>query len=109
MELKTKYQYTTFIYPYIVEEKEYNKYLYKLIKNKNCKNIYYNNEKDSQLYNYFLPQIREFLFNNFCFSKNKIDELNKIDDELKTTVLGKYPCVHFEYKVNNNISRKSRK
>ena len=35
MELKTKYQYTYFIYPYIVNEKNYEKYLYKLLMDKN--------------------------------------------------------------------------
>ena len=37
MELKTKYQYTYFIYPYLIEENNYKNYLYKLLKNKNCK------------------------------------------------------------------------
>ena len=33
MELKMKYQYTNFVYPYIVEEKNYKKYIQKLLKN----------------------------------------------------------------------------
>ena len=32
MELKMKYQYTNFVYPYIVEEKNYKKYIQKLSK-----------------------------------------------------------------------------
>ena len=34
MELMTKYEYTYFIYPYIIDEKKYNSYLQKLLKNK---------------------------------------------------------------------------
>ena len=30
MELKMKFQYTNFVHPYIVEEKDYKKYLLKL-------------------------------------------------------------------------------
>ena len=37
VELKTKYQYTYFIYPYLVDEKKYDKYILKLFKNKKCK------------------------------------------------------------------------
>ena len=36
MELKTKYQYTYFIHPYIVDNKKYNKYILKLLKDKRC-------------------------------------------------------------------------
>ena len=37
MELKTKYQYTDFIYPYVVKESKYAKYLLKLLKDESCK------------------------------------------------------------------------
>ena len=33
MELKTKYQYTYFIYPYIIRENKYDKYILKLLNN----------------------------------------------------------------------------
>ena len=32
MELKTKYEYTYFIYPYVIKESKYLKYLMKLLK-----------------------------------------------------------------------------
>lgn len=37
MEQKIKYQYTYFIYPYIIEPNKYNKYMLKLIRNPKCK------------------------------------------------------------------------
>ena len=36
MELKTKYQYTYFIYPFAIKESKYTKYLLKLLKDDNC-------------------------------------------------------------------------
>ena len=37
MELKTKYQYTYFIYPFAIKETKYTRYLLKLLKDENCK------------------------------------------------------------------------
>ncbi len=32
MDFKMKYQYTYFIYPYVIEEKKYRNYIYQLLK-----------------------------------------------------------------------------
>lgn len=106
MELKMKYQYTNFIYPYIVEEKKYNKYLLKLLKNKSCEIKFFEKEKDINLYEYFLPNIRKFMFCDFSFNKNKIEKFKKMDLELQSTILSKYPCTIFEYKINENLQGK---
>ena len=106
MELKMKFQYTNFVYPYIVEEKDYKKYLLKLLKNDKCKPRFFEKEKDKELYKYFLPNIRKLMFNNFSFTREKISEFEKLDIEVKSTVLNKYPCVIFEYKIDENIPGK---
>lgn len=106
MELKMKYQYTNFIYPYIVEEKKYNKYLLKLLKDKFCEIKFFEKEKDINLYEYFLPNIRKFMFCDFSFNKNKIEKFKKMDLELQSTILSKYPCTIFEYKINENLQGK---
>ena len=36
MELKTNYQYTYFIHPFIIRDGKYKKYILKMLKNKNC-------------------------------------------------------------------------
>ena len=36
MNLKTKYQYTYFIHPYIIDKSRYDKYILKLLKDKKC-------------------------------------------------------------------------
>lgn len=106
MELKMKFQYTNFVYPYIVEEKDYKKYLLKLLKNDKCKPRFFEKEKDKELYKYFLPNIRKLMFNNFSFTRERISEFEKLDVEVKSTVLNKYPCVIFEYKIDENIPGK---
>ena len=42
----TKYQYTYFIYPYIIEETKYDKYILKLLKDKKCSYKIFEKEKD---------------------------------------------------------------
>ena len=71
MELKTKYQYTYFIYPYMIEEEKYERYLLGLLKNKKCYLKYFEKEKDYNMYHFFLPKVREYLFRNFEFTKEK--------------------------------------
>ena len=53
MELKTKYQYTYFIYPYVIKENKFTKYLLKLLKDKNCELKMFKKENDLSLYSYF--------------------------------------------------------
>ena len=57
MEQQIKYQYTYFIYPYIIEPNKYNKYMLKLIRNPKCKLKTFDRIKDFDIYTYFLPNI----------------------------------------------------
>lgn len=109
MEIKTKYQYTYFIYPYIVNEKKFDKYLSKLLHNKNCKLKIFEKEKDWDLYTYFLPKVRDFMFWSFEFSKNRIKNLEELDNSMKATLLSKKPCTVFEYKIDKDIQGKAGK
>lgn len=77
MELQMKYQYTNFIYPYVIEKNNYQKYISKLTKNKNCEIINWKKDKDLDLYNFFLPEIRKYIFNNFQ-NTNPISKENNI-------------------------------
>lgn len=107
MELKTKYQYTYFIYPYVINEKRYNKYLYKLLSNKNCKVKFFEKEKDFDLYTYFLPKIKEFMFQNFEFSKDKIRSFEGFNKEMQANILSKYPVTMFEYNLGDDMQGKA--
>lgn len=55
MELKMKFQYTNFVYPYIVEEKDYKKYLLKLLKMINASQDFLKKKKIKNYINIFYP------------------------------------------------------
>lgn len=107
MELKTKYQYTYFIYPYMVNENKYDKYLLKLLKNKNCRVRFFEKEKDLEIYSYFLPSIKDFLFQGFEFNKDKIRNFEEFSEEMQAIILSKYPCTMFEYDLGEDIQGKA--
>ena len=107
MELKTRYQYTYFIYPYIIEKWKYSKYIQKLLKTKNCTLRLFEKQKDLDIYNKFLPKARKFMFPTFEFSDNKRKKFEELDVGMKATILQKYPCSIFEYSLENNIQGKA--
>ena len=107
MELKTKYQYTYFIYPYIINENKYDKYILKLINNKNIKVKFFERERDFDIYTYFLPTIRKFLFQDFEFNQEKINRFNEFTKEMQSIILSKYPCSMFEYDLGVDVQGKA--
>ena len=109
MELKTKYQYTYFIYPYVIKENRYDKYLLKLLKNKKCNIHFFQKEKDLDLYTYFLPTVRDYLFPTFEFDTNKIKKWKELDKQMQATMLAQYPCSVFEYELEQGIPGKKKK
>lgn len=109
MELKTKYQYTYFIYPYMIAENKYTKYLQKLLKDKKCEIRFFKQEKDYDIFSYFLPNIRKFMFPTFSFNEAKIKKFKELDVELQATILQKHPCTIFEYQIGKDIQGKTGK
>lgn len=107
MELKTKYQYTYFIYPYIISENKYDKYILKLLNKKDIKVRFFEKEKDLDIYSYFLPTIKEFMFQGFEFNKEKINKFEEFSKEMQTMILSKYPCTVFEYNIGRELQGKA--
>ncbi len=102
MELKIKYQYSYFIYPYMV--KNYKKHIQKLLKDSKCTPKYFARKKNLNVYNYFLPGIRDYMFNSFNFSsKGK----NSLDEKLKENLFKSSPCAMFDYNIGNNAQAKT--
>ena len=106
MELKTKYQYTYFIHPYIIDETRYEKYILKMLRDKNCSLKIFEKEKDFDIYSYFLPQIRNYLFPTFEIRAERLKELNNMRNEAKSTILAKHPCVCFNYNLGEDVQGK---
>ena len=107
MELKTKYQYTYFIYPYVIKENKYTKYLLKLLKDENCKLRIFRKEKDLDIYSYFSHRERNYMFNSFNLSKTRLARLNELPLETKAAILAKDSCTIFEYNMKKDIQGKT--
>ena len=107
MELKTKYQYTYFIYPYAVKESKYTRYLLKLLKDPNCKLRIFRKDKDLDIYSYFSHRARNYMFNSFNWNKTKLAKLNELPLDTKAAILAKNPCTIFEYTIKKDIQGKT--
>lgn len=106
MELKTNYQYTYFIHPFVIKEGKFQKYIIKMLKDKNCKLKIFKKEKDVRMYKYFLPKTRDFLFSSFSFSESKLKKLEELPIETRAALLSKYGCNIFEYQLKKDIQGK---
>lgn len=106
MELKTKYQYTYFIYPYIIEEKDYQEYLYNLLKKKNCKLKIFTPKADVGIASYFLPEVKEEMFWSLDLKNDSLKEYMKMDKKVKAAVLSQKTCNIFEYELSKEIQGK---
>lgn len=109
MELKTNYQYTYFIHPFIIKDGKYQKYLLKMLKDKKCHLKIFQKEKDLELYQYFLPKIREFLFSSFSYGRAKMRKLEELPLETRVALLAKNPCNIFEYTIKKDMQGKLEK
>ena len=89
MELMTKYQYTYFIHPYVIDSKKYNKYMLKLLKNKKCSLRIFQKERDLQLYHYFLPSIRESMFWSFGLNASELKNFQNLDINMRARLLSR--------------------
>lgn len=107
MELKTNYQYTYFIHPFIIKESKYQKYILKLLRDKRFKLKVFDKNKDIQLCKYFSPKTANFLFSGFSHSKSKLEKLAQLPEDTKAAVLSKYPCVIFESLLEKDIQGKN--
>jgi len=106
MERKIKYQYSYFIYPYIIDEKKYDKYLLKLLKDKHCKLKICEKEKDLNIYTYFLPNVRDYLFWSFSYNNEQRKKIEELDVDMKAVLLSKYDCTMFEYTLGADVQGK---
>lgn len=102
MGLKTKYQYTYFIYPFVVKESKYTKYLLKMLKDEHTHLKIFEKEKDLQIYQYFLPKVSGFMFSSFYATREKLKKLEELPQDTKAALLSEQPCTIFEYHLNKD-------
>ena len=87
MELKTRYQYTYFIHTFLINQNRYNKYIAKLMKDNRFNLRIFRKENDLELYSYFLPRMRSFLFKTFEFNREKINKIEALPFETQCAIL----------------------
>lgn len=83
------------IYPYIIDNKRLAGY-YELLLDDGYKVKIFNKKKDQEIYDTFLPKVKEYMFWSFNV-KNKT-EFNSLPKDLKGTVCAGYKCNIFEKK-----------
>ena len=102
----TKYQYTYFIHPYIIEESKYDKYILKLLRDKKCTYKIFEKEKDLDIYNFFLPNIRSIMFPTFELRGDALREFNSLKVEDKKKKIARDPVACFSYNFAEDIQGK---
>lgn len=106
MELKTSYQYTYFIYPFAIKEENYKRYVTNLIKNKNYQIKFFDSFKNVELFKYFVPNVKEKIFQDFSFTTEKINKFEKLTFNHKIKILEEQNCLIFEYLLSDEIQGK---
>lgn len=106
MDFKMKYQYTYFIYPYLIEEKDYQSYLYGLLKNPKCKLKIFDRKKDVSIDTYFLPEIKDKMFWSLDITKSALKQYETMDKKMQATLLSSKACNMFEYELEGDIPGK---
>lgn len=106
MDFKIKYQYTYFIYPYLIEEKQYQLYLYELLKNPKCKLKLFDRKKDVGIDTYFLPELKQKMFWSLDMTKSAIKQFETMDKKMQATLLSKQACNMFEYELVGDVPGK---
>ena len=106
MELKTKYQYTYFIYPYIIDKTKYQKYMLRLLNDKRCELKIFEKEKDMNIYNYFLPNFRNYIFPTFNLRDQELREFKHLRNCHKSKIISKHPVACFNYCLAENVKGK---
>lgn len=107
MDIKTKYQYSYFVYPFIVEANNYEEYLKKLLKDKKCSIRIFDKARDLELYRGFLPHVNKFMFPTFYLESDDIKKLNQKAVMPKLNIIKDLSSVTFEYNLGKRVQGKA--
>ena len=102
MEIKAKYHYTHFIYPFVLEENKSISFLQSILKQEKLWKLKIHEQKeDQEVYNFFLPYMRKFLFPTLFWSKDYAKQFKMMSPIKKAFALNKLSCSTFEYNISN--------
>lgn len=106
MKLKTRYQTSYFIYPYVIKEENYSKYIMRMLNKKEINLKFFNKKKDMDLYAYFLPEIIRYAFCSFGIYEDDRKKIEEMSMRVKTKILTEFPCINFEYDLKHDTQAK---
>jgi hypothetical protein len=102
MSLSAKYQYTHFIYPFLIEKSKYTGFINNLLDHeKDWKLKIHNQKEDEETYNFFLPYMRKFLFPTLFWNNEFIKKYKSLGNSSKASVLRKASCIMFDFNLDN--------
>ena len=101
MSLSVKYQYTHFIYPFVVEDKNYNSFLASIFsQNKDWTLHIHKYENDEESYDFFLPYMKRFLFPTLFWTSQYEKQFKTMPLAKKVFNASKLSCLTFEYQLS---------
>jgi hypothetical protein len=106
MELKTKYQYTYFIYPFTVNKDRYENFISGMIIDKNWQIKIFNKSEDVEIDSHFLMSAKNLLFPTINWDESSIEKFNKKNSKSKAKTLSEIKSCMFEYKIDGNAKEK---
>lgn len=101
LELKTKYQYTYFIYPFVVEEKNYKKFITKIMLDSRWNAKIYKKDEDIEADSHFLSSAKSVMFPTLEWDERKLTKFNSLKSDDKAKILSKLPSASFEYRIED--------
>ena len=81
------------IYPYLIEKSRMQGY-YEVLLDEGFKLKYFNKKKNKEVYDFFLPTIREYMF--WTFDLIEVEEFEKMSNDLISVVCQGYSCNIFQ-------------
>ena len=101
MHIKAKYQYTHFLYPFVIENGNYACFIESILKKtKEWSLNLHQYKNDEESYDFFLPYMRKFLFPTLFWDKDYIKKFKKQGVFKRALDLSKISSVTFKYNMS---------
>lgn len=106
MNLKVQFQYTKFIYPFIVTNSRYKDFLGKFLEKDSGWNFQISHsDSDINTHAYFLPYVKKFLFPTLYWKHEFKQNFINLDHKRKVNSICKLPSATFEYKMEGDFNK----
>lgn len=103
MELKTVYQYTYFVYPFIIKKERYRDFCGKILKTTDEWSFHIHDYSGKTgAYEYFLPYVKKFLFPTLYWNKEKVEQFNNAGFKKKLDMISGLSSINFKYNLHSD-------